>query len=350
MSPSPFPFLLCSPLVRSVVTDTKLRRFERDVVPYTRNRLRDVDWETEPAYIKAIFKTKLTERQVKAHLASLNDGQLDSVMAFALQYHAEEEAYWTFVHLISMDPFPRAAVSSWMDASPNFVFALLQVHLPTDEGALPHITRSLLRTILRNVVRSANELGVASLVALEKVAADIHQLPLDHYFDLLWLTAMSVRSQQLVQEMLLVLNDARTSSSTEVTPVQKYGDKNVLGIAFDRAEEAADECPCNDEGKPRRQRTPPVQTKLVLDPETESHVKGTIRIDAPTQIRLHSHVRLQAASREESLGLAPPILDGLVVGGQKGEVVVDLLHPPPVELARMDWNMYHAGSIGKQTS
>ncbi|KAK0477845.1 hypothetical protein IW261DRAFT_1321521, partial [Armillaria novae-zelandiae] len=81
------------------------------------------------------------------------------------------------------------------------------------------------------------------------------------YFGLLRQMALSVRALQVAQEVLFVLNDSR-ATLPDIPPEQKYGSKFALGIAFDRAEEAADECPCNEDGRPRKQRTAPFNTTM----------------------------------------------------------------------------------------
>ncbi|THU75923.1 hypothetical protein K435DRAFT_595598, partial [Dendrothele bispora CBS 962.96] len=90
-----------------------------------------------------------------------------------------------------------------------------------------------------NIIRSANTLGIASLVALEKISANIARLSSREYLDLLWLTALSVRSMQLVQEIMFVLNDCRATSNDQ-SAAARYERQHGLGIAIDRAEEAVD--------------------------------------------------------------------------------------------------------------
>jgi len=81
--------------------------------------------------------------------------------------------------------------------------------------------------------------------------------------------------------------------------------------------------------------------------EEPSLMKAAIRVDAKSSARLHSHIRLEASSKPENRWISIPILDGLVIQAGKGELRVQLLHPPPPEVESMDWNLYTAGSIGK---
>ncbi|KAJ7598370.1 RNA-directed RNA polymerase [Mycena floridula] len=325
-----------------IATETRVGRFEREILPYRLNSLADVDWEKHPEWIRPIFSSAKPEDQMPQLLSRILESELDVVMEFGLLYHADEAVYWIFQYIVSLEPLRRDSVLRWMNQHPSLAFAALHKYPVTDSGVLDPVITPLEHDILRNIVRSANVMGIASLVALEKLSGTISSLPFDIYADLLWLTAHSVRSQQLVQEVLLVLNDARLSSGS-TDPAWRYGNKYALGIVFDRAEEAADECPCHDNGRPKRQRTPPSQTKLTRIPENPQQVKATLRVDAKSGIRLHSHVRLQSASQEETLGEAV-VLDGFVVQASKGEVTIDLVCPAPPELERMDWNLYDAGS------
>jgi hypothetical protein len=122
----------------------------------------------------------------------------------------------------------------------------------------------------------------------------------------------------------------------------------VLGITFDRTEEAADECPCNDQGQPKRGRNIPPIVRLVPVPDKPTEVVVHVRIDQPTPVRIHSHVRLQAASDPEKGWIGgKAVVDAVVVLAKLGEMTMELQYPLPPEYARMQWRMYHAGSVGK---
>ncbi|KIK00426.1 hypothetical protein K443DRAFT_611821 [Laccaria amethystina LaAM-08-1] len=341
-----------------VPTEEYVRRFQRQSAPYRMNDLKDVDWSKEPDWLKSAFYPAKnpqglpSSRQPKTHTQETMDGvlsrrmlpELDQILDFGLMYHAEDEVSLVFHYLLLLQPFPQGMVVKWIDKYPPLVFTALKVYPPDEDLKLPPETEQMTRTIVQAIIRSANDLRIASLVALEKIAGSIALLPIDEYIELLMLAALSVRSSQLVQEVLLVMNDIRLAHCPQ-TPVLEYGHKHALGVVFDRAEEAADECPCNEDGKPRKQRNPPSQTNLTFVPDDTTHVMATLRVDAKTAIRLHSHVRLQATSKAENRWIDAPVLDGLVVQAMKGELKIKLLHPAPPETERMDWVVFNAGSI-----
>ena len=116
------------------------------------------------------------------------------------------------------------------------VFALLKAYPPDEEAQAHSEIAPLIRQIVRNIVRSANDTSIAALVALEKLAKNkcIGAMNLDQYIDIFMLISLSVRSKQLV------LNDCRLQHSPE-SAAAAYGHKHALGVVFDRAEGAADE-------------------------------------------------------------------------------------------------------------
>lgn len=365
----------------SVPTEEYVKRFERQAAPYKLNDLENIDW-TDPEYpdwLELSFFPKLhnqaqphdnlpghadpwpmvnlaekrkvsTERHtaetMHIHLSKRTALEIERIINFALKYHAEDELFLIFNFVITREPRDLEIVKAWLDRFPPLAFALLKAFPPRDDGTLSEEVAQLGHHIIRNIIRAANSLKIAVLVALEKISGTVASLPVDQYFDLLMLAALSVRSQQLVQEVLLVLNDCRLNTGQDTVAV-KYGCKFAVSIAFDRAEEAADECPCNDEGRPRKQRTPPTHVRLRAVIDHPDQVKAMVRVDARTAVRLHSHVRLQATSKATNRWIEAPILDGVVVLALKGELKIDLLHPPPPEMEEMDWNMYNAGSIGE---
>ncbi|THU86805.1 RdRP-domain-containing protein, partial [Dendrothele bispora CBS 962.96] len=211
-----------------VPTEIRLKRFEREKVPYRVNDIADVDWDTHPGWLKDVFfierrtrigEFKLDPRSENDFIHQLEDktpDQLDQVMEVALDYHLDNELFWAFSLTASQVPLRRDQIRRWMDSHPPLVFVLLRVFPPLeDPPSLPLETAPFTRNILENIIRSANTLGIASLVALEKISANIARLSSREYLDLLWLTASSVRSMQLVQEIMFVLNDCRATSNDQ---------------------------------------------------------------------------------------------------------------------------------------
>ena len=331
----------------SVPTEAYIKRTAREIISYERNNLRGMTWDDHPhPWLEALFTVKRSSEDLQEQLNTKTIQELDVIMGMAMEYHADDMLFASFRALLSHQPFNQPFVVKWMEMEPQLVFVVLKVFPPDDTHRLHEETSVLRDCIVRNIIRSANKLGIASLVALEKIAASISGIPIREYIDLLMLASLSIRSQQLVQEILLVVNECR-QEAIEASDASAYAHKHALAVAFDRADEAGEECPCDDNGKPRKQRTAPSIVKLSPVESKASHVKAAVRVDLSTQVRLHSHIRLQAASKTEKEWVEAPILDGVVIVAMKGELTIELMHTPPPEMSRMDWKMYNAGSIGK---
>ncbi|KAL0957934.1 hypothetical protein HGRIS_000115 [Hohenbuehelia grisea] len=290
-----------------VPTEQIMKRFEREITTYERNDLNLVNWDDHPSWLSGAFDPKRSRETMEELLSTRND-----------------ELYWAFGHVAAQTPLRR-----------EFLIKRIRLH---------DLLESLTYHILQNIVRSANDLGMACLVAVEKIVASVAELSLEHYINILLLASLSVRAPQLLQEMLLVLNDCRSTVSDR-SDILRYAHRHALAVVFDRADEAADECPCDDDGKPKRQRVAPSIAKLSYTDKPDQ-VKASVRVDAKASaVRLHSHVRLQAASNPQNTWIDAPIVDGVVVVASKGEVTIELNHPLPPEMTRMQWKMYNAGSI-----
>ena len=276
----------------------------------------------------------------------------DKVLTLCLDNHAHDGLFWAFYTVVT--PIQRMDMDmtkKWIEKYPPLVFCLLKASPPTEDRFVSPYLADLELAIIQNIIKSANQVGVASLVTLEKIAGSIARVSMSEYLDLLFLASLSIRSPGLVQEVLLVLHECRADVMSQ-SPMMEYAHKHALGITFDRTEEAANECPCDDQGRPRKSKgrgPPPGIVRLVAVPDEPTQVVAHIRIDEPTPVRIHSHVRLQAVldpQRGEWVG-GKPLVDAVVVSGRKGEMKMELRYPLPPEYAQMQWRMYHAGSVGK---
>ncbi|KAI0915379.1 hypothetical protein AcV5_003869 [Taiwanofungus camphoratus] len=338
-----------------VQSEEYLRRFDYTPHSFTPNTLDGFQWEDDELGRQVFSSPK---QEVEHILSDASYQILRKYFKFAVKYHAEDQIFWIFQILMDRD-FPLDHIATCIAEYPSLSYSALKHFLPVDSvGPLPHIAAELVCPIIYNIVRSANSFGIASLAALEKLAPDVDQLDLATYFDVLWLSVLSIRAPGLVQEVLLVLHESRVTSRAR-SELYDYAHKFMLGIAFDRAEEAADACPCDEGGRPKRQRTAPVRAKLFPTKPTQEQVpenaelnskvivEARIRVDAQTPARIHSHVRLKVASPQEypGSGLPPAVVDAVVVRASRGELYLEMKHPLPPEYEQADWNLYHAGSI-----
>lgn len=352
MTPIPSLSLETDKTASSVATEAFISRLAQQRLPYTLNRLEDVDWEEDGRkWMKGLFIPRASREKIQTTLREKDIAEVEKVLVVCLNNHAYDELFWAFYTIIAPIPRMKAdVVMKWVERHPPLVYCLTKTYPPTEALFVSPYLADLELTIIQNIVKSANQAGIASLVALEKIAASIASISMDEYLHLLMLTSLSVRSSELVQEVLLVLHESRASVMSE-SPMMEYAHKHALGIVFDRAEEAADECPCNDQGRPRGKRgrgSAPATVRLVPVADEPTQVVAHVRIDDPSPVRIHSHVRLQAASDPERGWVGgKPVVDAVVTMSRKGEMTMELQYPLPPEYAQMQWRMYHAGSVGK---
>ncbi|TCD62010.1 hypothetical protein EIP91_007628 [Steccherinum ochraceum] len=315
-----------------VQTEEFLRRFDHRPEPYIPHSLTGFDWESVSTEHRVVFDG--TQHQANLVLIGASEEELLHYFQFALEYRCEERAFWIFDASLAKETHPIDSLEDCMIMHPPLVYCFLKKFLVGDTGLerLPGELSDMVPTLLRCIIRCANELNIAALVALEKLSAHIIELEFPLFVDLMWLATMSVRSKDLVQEILLVLHDARVDVRAR-GEVEAYGHKHTLAVTFDRAEEASDTCPCDDAGKPRRQRTSPIRARLVPpkradriseeatpDESTpEATVMAHIRVDAITSIRIHSHVRLQVASKPEHSTLQAAVIDAQVLRASRAQ-------------------------------
>ena len=339
-------------LSSSVATEAYISRLARQKLPYLLNRLEDVDWsEGDHMWMKDLFIPRASREKIQAVLRNKDVAEVEKVLALCLNNHAYDELFWAFYTIIT--PIQRLKVDvteKWIERHPPLVYCLLKIQPPTEDRFISPYLDGLELTIIQNIIKSANQSGIACLVALEKIAESIAKVAMDEYLHLLMLASLSVRSSELVQEVLLVLHECRAGVMSR-SQMMEYAHKHALGITFDRAEEAADECPCNDQGRPRKPRgrgPAPATVRLVPVPDEPTQASAHVRIDEPTAVRIHSHVRLQAVSDPEKGWVGgKPVVDAVVLLARKGEMKMELQYPLPPEFADMQWRMYNAGSVGE---
>lgn len=343
----PLPDLAIRLAQRSVETDKFIGRFDRDLTSYQLSSIHGVDWTVHPDWLKHLFVPRYPEDQFKELSADLTSEALGLLMNFCVRHRAENELFWSFSVAVHSRLFSSIAVEPWIEKHPPLVYVLLKEHPPPENMALPEQLSPVRDAIVRAMLRSANVLGMATLVGLEKISHSINDMYIDRYVDSLMLAALSIRSKTLFQETLLVLHECR-SASRESDAASAYLHKHALAVAFDCAEEAADACPCDDAGKPRKTHTSyPVQR--VIPHGEHGGAKIHLRVDLNIPVRLHSHIRLQCVSDPANGWVEPVVLDGVVAKATRGELTVELFHPLPPEATVMQWNIYEAGSIGLST-
>ncbi|KAH9888525.1 RNA dependent RNA polymerase-domain-containing protein [Cubamyces lactineus] len=362
-----------------VQTEETLKRFDHAKTSFHYNTIDDYEWGDDNLGAQ-LFDPDAPQDRAQRTFSRLDESRLRHYFDIAIQYRVERHVFMIFNILLEKGDFAPQDLSGYVDAYPSLVYCILKKHIPEGPAALPESFSPLAPIIVRNIIRSADAMGIAVLAALERLVHDINALDLGTYIDILWLTTLCIRSPKLVQEVLLVLHDCRADARSS-NPIVEYAHKHALGVAFDRAEDAADTCPCDETGRPKRQSSRPTRAKLVVPPPPKeaattpggAKTSGTLgegaqaegaepvaeepeaeesdetivvahtRIDAPNSVRIHNHVRLQVASVDPAATRPPPIVDALVTRATRGEMYLTVQQPLPPEWQAVDWNIFDAG-------
>ena len=126
---------------------------------------------------------------MRTYFATLQSAeQIERVIDFAFEHHAEEEIYLIFNEIISPLPLdPRhGLIERMLSRLPELSFVMLKSYPPDNETSTLNVQiENFASTILRCIIRCANKYGIASLAALEKLAGMIAKISLEEYCELL---------------------------------------------------------------------------------------------------------------------------------------------------------------------
>ncbi|KAF5390123.1 hypothetical protein D9757_003870 [Collybiopsis confluens] len=327
-----------------VPTEEFLKRFTHVDTTYLPNTLPNADLSSIPESLHVVFTEP--ENAVRRFLAgpTITPEQLGQCANFAWQHHAEHQLFWIFDAMLSQRPPSVATIIDWLGNHPLLVFCILKKFLPEDSDLLPEPWTDLGPAIIQHIIRAADVVPIASLYALERLKDIVAAIEFHNYLELLELVTIAIRAPQQVQETLIVLHECRQELWVQ-SPSKEYAHKEALAVAVDRAQEAEDTCPCDEDGRIRRQRSAPITVPLLPVEGEDFQVIAHIRVDSPSTVRLHSHVRFRAASKPEKGDIESTILDGLVTLSESGEIRVKLIRRPPPEFSRIQWYLYDVGSV-----
>ncbi|KAF8709476.1 AAA domain, partial [Rhizoctonia solani] len=337
-----------------VQTENVLPRFEREIKTYVPKSVKDLrvsressedlntSWAKEQ--IKELFS--LEPLDFLEEIKAIEDIKLEDLLQLAWTHNAHDYAFYVFEVMASRapeDPSKLGSLQHWLGVDPAMVYALLKVYMKQEGDS--NVLRELDEVIVKSIVSSANTYSISAPMTIERLRHAVNALTFREFSEIMWLTACSVRSLVLAADILATLTEVRTAVSSQ-SPSLEYAHRHLWAVCLDRVEDANSECPCDDTGRPRRQRQAPAKVPLKSTGE-ERVVDAQVRVDSPSHVRLHAHVRLQAASQPES-GTDPrgrPIMDGVVSGIRKGELRIHLFHTAPVDFGNIEWYLYPAGDI-----
>ncbi|QRV99155.1 RNA-dependent RNA polymerase [Ceratobasidium sp. AG-Ba] len=333
-----------------VQTEEVIPRFQRELKTYVPRSVKNLQQlanvpEATPAQnsVGQLFLMKPEEffREVRGR----ENHEIEDFMQLAWTHNAHAYNFYLYEIMCSRISTPSlTTLRHWLGLDPALVYALLKVYEDA-QGDQLDLFQTMDEIIIRSVVLSANTYQISASMTLERLHSVICRLTFREFAETMWLVACSVRALALSADIMATLMETRRDVYSDI-PARDYAHRHIWGICLDRAEDANSQCPCTDDGRPRRQRDAPALVPLVKT-EDEKVVDAHPRIDLPNHVRLHAHVRLQAASQPER-GVDPrgrPIMDGVVSGARRGQLRINLLHNPPIDIENIQWHLYPAGDV-----
>ncbi|QRV85064.1 RNA-dependent RNA polymerase [Ceratobasidium sp. AG-Ba] len=333
-----------------VQTEEVIPRFQRELKTYVPQSVKSLQQlaklpEATPVQnsVGQLFLMKPEEffREVRGR----ENHEIEDFMQLAWTHNAHAYNFYLYEIMCSrISTLSLTTLRHWLGLDPALVYALLKVYEDA-QGDQLDLFQTMGEIIIRSIVLSANTYQISASMTLERLHSLICRLTFREFAETMWLVACSVRALALSADIMATLMETRRDAYSDI-PARDYAHRHIWGICLDRAEDANSQCPCTDDGRPRRQRDAPALVPLVKT-EDEKVVDAHPRIDLPNHVRLHAHVRLQAASQPER-GVDPrgrPIMDGVVSGARRGQLRINLLHNPPIDVENIQWYLYPAGDV-----
>ncbi|KAG8722964.1 hypothetical protein FRC09_005366, partial [Ceratobasidium sp. 395] len=267
-----------------VQTEQVRPRFEREVKTYMPKSVKDIreaakNPDASPAQRQVGELFSMQTEQFFEEIRDREDEELEDFMQLAWTHNAHDYAFYIFEVMcsrISTDSLIN--LRHWLNVNPAMVYALLKVYYDANEEQLA-LFQKFDEVIIRSIIASANSYSISAPMTLDRLRPIVIGLKFPTFAEIMWMTACSVRSLPLAAEIMATLMEVRNGSDASAVALE-YAERQVWGVCLDRAEEADSQCPCADDGRPRRQRQAPALVPL-LETEDESVVDAHPRIDLP---------------------------------------------------------------------
>ncbi|EPE27935.1 P-loop containing nucleoside triphosphate hydrolase [Glarea lozoyensis ATCC 20868] len=328
-----------------VDTDQVMPLFEKNAKEYSVPKLKDVDWDEEPEYIKQIVKLKNyatfdsmdsgdSHTEIFGWLFEKSEtGMLFDIFRYFMSSFTNEEC--TAISMIRL----RSMVT-FLERAPflSAAFSRLEswAKLPSE---LHHLLQESSSTILKAPILSANTVGELVLQPFKKALAQIDSMSFDNFSDLMELMTLCVRSPDLALDLILECLEPETSRLLpgNAVSVQRFA-RNLFGIALDHIDEA------DESHKPESML---LDLRFCEATDTFPVVETRIRIDAPSgMFSASDHVRLTVANPPSNNVTAVPYsMDALVKSSQPGSASFTCFHPLPPFLEECSWEVKKCGSF-----
>ena len=316
--------------------------FERPDREYGIPNVRDVDWSSEPEYIRRVVQS--TELGL---LDGLGAKDISSLVQWLASHHQFGKLHEVFVHVLqtlsmrsgtSQDVAVLSTMVEALRLAPSQVITFTNIE---SWRALPLEMKRVLNDrsleLLQSFCLAANEIQVLLIVPFRKVLSQVEYITAANFISLAECIALVVRDPEVALDLLMECLEPEISRLLAgQTFTKDYLVKNCIGIAMEHLDEAKES---------RLVR----KDFLELKHEAEFNVvKSRLRIDSHSQVRFatNDHIRLTAASPpSNSLDGKLYTIDAMVEKTDAGSVTFRCLHPVPSFLEETSWTAKHCGSF-----
>ena len=325
-----------------VDTREVLPLFERQDREYTLPTLKDVDWSSEPEYIRRVVQAGELKR-----LDNMSSRDISSLLQWLSSHYQAGRLHQVFVHVLqtlctrsetSQNGMVLNNMIEVLRLAPSQVVAFSNID---SWNALPLEIRRVLYDrsleLLQSFCLAANEMQVLLVVPFRKVLSQIEYISAASFVSLTESIALVVRDSEVALDLLLGCLEPASSWLLAGRPsTKKHLVKNCIGIAMEHLDEA-------NESRLVREDLLELRHDAVLD-----MVNSRLRIDSHSRVRFatNDHIRLTAAAPpSNSLDGKLYTMDAMVEKTDSGSVTFRCLHPVPSFLEECSWKAKNCGSF-----
>ena len=320
--------------------------FDNQAREYTLATLATVDWSSEPEYLSKIVRNHdflpfhtfhslelfvsvfqwLWQRQERMLLREIFHFLLELQSAEVSRVRVSpEKLISTMIAFTATTAAPLATtftvLQGWADPQSP-------LHKAMTEGA---------PKLLRALVTAAQEAQELVVEPFRQILRHVPHMSLSTFAELVRVIALTVRSPDVVLDLLLGSLEPDGARLLAVPPeVAQHFVKNLIGLALGHIEEVK-EARSSEDGLLDLKRD-----------EKESTVSARLRIDAHLSrpLQLSDHVRLTNASQARNNTIQRFYsMDAIVKTLDQGSVTFESLHPLPHYLEECSWKLTHCGSF-----
>lgn len=332
--------------MQSIDTMEVIPLFERVPPPLTIPQLSKADLSSYSKEVRSLFET--------GDISALDRPQLQSNITSVLQICFEHGESSLPAKIYEHYLQSSQAIAAWL--VPEELLEALILGLVYTPGNVvffarlspwkEHFCDTLYRSLrakglhlLKATIQAANTIGAFAKEAIRIILRDMDSLPLESFQEIVEHICLLSRSPPQVLDIYLdTLESEGERLLDECEVAKKYFMRNMISLAIEHCEEAAESTSGKDE----------LWTFEAYIPSVPVVLTSYRRLDAPLLARLAAgdHVRFELAKYPDNVfWTEKPTFDAIIKSSQRGLVEFRCLTCPPAYNASARWHLKHCGSF-----